>query len=42
MKKTKAEINKKIKFIATPEWQNIYQYHRGHKRALYVDDKGKR
>jgi|TARA_R100000479_G_scaffold68576_1_gene32760 hypothetical protein len=42
MKKTKAEINKKIKYIRTPEWQNIYQYHRTQKRALYVDDKGKR
>jgi hypothetical protein len=41
-KKTKAEIDKDIKFIPMPEWQNTYQYHRTNKRALYVDQNKKR
>lgn len=42
MKKTKEEINKKVKFIPLPEWQNVYQYHRINKRAKYVDENNKR
>lgn len=41
-KKTKKEINEKVKFIPLAEWQETYRYHRTQKRALYVDDKGKR
>ena len=41
-KKTRAEIDKDIKFIPMPEWQNTYQYHRTNKRALYVDQNKKR
>lgn len=41
-KKTRAEIDKDVKFIPMPEWQNTYQYHRTNKRATYVDQNKKR
>ena len=41
-KKTKAEIDKDIKFIPIPELRNTYQYHRTNKRATYVDLNKKR
>lgn len=41
-KKTKEQINKKVKFIPLAEWQETYQYHRTNKRAKYVDENGKR
>jgi len=41
-KKTQAEINANIRFIPTPEWKNVYQYHRTNKRATQVDINKKR
>jgi len=41
-RKTRAEIDANIRFIPTPEWKNVYQYHRTNKRALYIDENNKR
>jgi hypothetical protein len=41
-KKTQAEIDAKIRFIPTPEWRSVYQYHRTNKRATQVDIDKKR
>jgi hypothetical protein len=41
-KKTQAEIDANIRFIPTPEWRNVYQYHRTNKRATQVDINKKR
>jgi hypothetical protein len=41
-KKTQAEIDSNIRFIPTPEWKNVYQYHRTNKRATQVDINKKR
>ena len=42
MKKTKKQINEKVRFIPLAEWQNTYQYHRTNKRSKQVDENGKR
>ena len=42
MKKTKKQINKKIRFIPIEEWQETYQYHRTNKRSRQTDTNGKR
>jgi len=41
-RKTQAEIDENIRFIPTPEWRNVYQYHRTNKRATQVDINKKR
>ena len=42
MKKTKKQINEKVKFIPLAEWQETYQYHRTNKHSRQVDENGKR
>ena len=41
-RKTQEEIDANIRFIPTPEWRNVYQYHRTNKRATQVDINKKR
>lgn len=36
-RKTKAEINKNIKFIPTTEFNSIYYYSRTNRKSSYVD-----
>jgi len=41
-RKTRAEIDANIRYIPTPEWKNVYQYHRTNKLSTQVDIDKKR
>lgn len=41
-RKTRKEIDSKIRYVSVPQWKQIYTYHRTNKKSTQTDIDGKR